>query len=169
MNEDLEITPLKTDLEALFFFGSEKQKYQNSNSNILYNFITEKRFNKIKEWRMQIIDGKKYYSVKEIQNKINEACNFNFKKNYAIYQQLYRLNFPFILKKSEEADFQYRLYSEDVLIELTDYYYRKKKSSEYWKEIKRLRAENTAFNKKYKIKNAIKNIKNINGISQMLE
>lgn len=28
MNEDLEITTLKTDLGALFFFGSEKQKYQ---------------------------------------------------------------------------------------------------------------------------------------------
>lgn len=28
MNEDFEITPLKSDLEALFFFGSEKQKYR---------------------------------------------------------------------------------------------------------------------------------------------
>lgn len=28
MNEDFEITPLTSDLEALFFFGSEKQKYQ---------------------------------------------------------------------------------------------------------------------------------------------
>lgn len=28
MNEDLEITPLTTDLGALFFFGSEKQKCQ---------------------------------------------------------------------------------------------------------------------------------------------
>lgn len=30
MNEDLEITPLKSDLEALFLFGSEKRKYQAS-------------------------------------------------------------------------------------------------------------------------------------------
>ena len=28
MNEDFEITLLKSDLEALFFFGSEKQKCQ---------------------------------------------------------------------------------------------------------------------------------------------
>lgn len=49
MNEDLEITPLKTDLEALFFFGSEKTKVSNSSSNILYDFITKIRFNNIKE------------------------------------------------------------------------------------------------------------------------
>lgn len=37
MSEDLEITKLTSDLEALFFFGSEKQKYQVS--TVIYYMI----------------------------------------------------------------------------------------------------------------------------------
>ena len=99
---------------------------------------------------MQIIDGKKYYSIKEIVNKINEECGLNFKKDNSTFQRFYRRNFPFILGKSEEVNFQYRLYSEDVMIELIDYYYRKKKIKEYLTKVKKLRAENTIFIKKYK-------------------
>ena len=46
MNEDLEITPLKTDLEALFFFGSEKQKYQTA--VVIYYMILLLKNNLIK-------------------------------------------------------------------------------------------------------------------------
>lgn len=48
MNEDFEITPLKSDLEALFFFGSEKTKVSSIDSNILYDATIEIRFNKVK-------------------------------------------------------------------------------------------------------------------------
>lgn len=46
MNEDFEITPLKSDLEALFFFSSEKQKYQVS--IVIYYMMLLLKYNLIK-------------------------------------------------------------------------------------------------------------------------
>lgn len=46
MNEDFEITPLKSDLEALFFFGSEKQKYQVS--TVIYYMMLLLKYDLIK-------------------------------------------------------------------------------------------------------------------------
>lgn len=99
---------------------------------------------------MQIIEGKKYYSLKEIIKKVNEECGTTFELGNTTYQRFYRRKFPYVLGKSEEANFQYRLYSEDVLIDIIDYYCRKKKIKEYLKEVENLRVENTAFNNKYK-------------------
>ena len=81
---------------------------------------------------MQIIDGKKYYSIKEIIKKVNEECGTTFELGTATYQ---------------------RLYSEDILIEIQDYYYRKKKIKELWQQVEKMRAKNTAFNNKYKTLN----------------
>ena len=105
MNEDFEITPLKSDLEALFFFGSEKQKYQVS--IVIYYMMLLLKYDliKIKEWRMQIINDKKYYSIKEIINELNERFRFNFKKDNATFQRFYRRKYPFIWGKSKESDF----------------------------------------------------------------
>ena len=102
---------------------------------------------------MQIIDGKKYYSIKEIVKKVNEECGTTFELGTATYQRFYRRKFPHIWGKSEEANFQYRLYSEDILIEIQDYYYRKKKIKELWQQVEEMRAKNTAFNNKYKTLN----------------
>ena len=98
---------------------------------------------------MQIINDKKYYSIKEIINKLNEKFGFNFKKDNSTFQRFYRRKYPFIWGKSEEADFQYKLYSEDVMIELINFYDRKLKIREYLTKVKELRAENTLFIKKY--------------------
>lgn len=98
---------------------------------------------------MQIINDKKYYSIKEIINKLNEKFGFNFKKDNSTFQRFYRRKYPFIWGKSEEADFQYKLYSEDVMIELINFYDRKEKIREYLTKVKELRAENTLFIKKY--------------------
>lgn len=99
---------------------------------------------------MQIINDKKYYSIKEIINKINEKFGFNFKKDNSTFQRFYRRKYPFIWGKSEEADFQYKLFSEDVMIEIINYYDRKEQIKEYFTKIKELRAENTLFIEKYK-------------------
>lgn len=99
---------------------------------------------------MQIINGKKYYSIKEIINELNEKFGFNFKKDNSTFQRFYRRKYPFVWGKSEEADFQYKLYSEDVMIELINFYDRKEKIREYLTKVKELRAENTLFIKKYK-------------------
>lgn len=99
---------------------------------------------------MQIINDKKYYSIKEIINELNERFGFDFKKDNSTFQRFYRRKYPFILGKSEEADFKYKLYSEDVMIEIINYYDRKEKIKEYFTKIKELRAENTLFIEKYK-------------------
>lgn len=99
---------------------------------------------------MQIINDKKYYSIKEIINKLNEKFGFNFKKDSSTFQRFYRRKYPFVWGKSEEADFQYKLYSEDVMIELINFYDRKEKIKEYFTKIKELRAENTLFIEKYR-------------------
>lgn len=99
---------------------------------------------------MQIINDKKYYSIKEIINKLNEKFGFNFKKDNSTFQRFYRRKYPFVWGKSEEADFQYKLYSEDVMIELINFYDRKEKIREYLTKVKELRAENTLFIEKYK-------------------
>lgn len=46
MNEDFEITPSKSDLGALFFFGSEKQKYQVS--TVIYYMMLLLKYDLIK-------------------------------------------------------------------------------------------------------------------------
>ena len=46
MDEDFEITPLTSDLEAMFFFGSEKQKYQVS--TVIYYMMLLLRYDLIK-------------------------------------------------------------------------------------------------------------------------
>lgn len=74
----------------------------------------------------------------------------DFKKDNSTFQRFYRRKYPFIWGKSEEADFQYKLYSEDVMIEIINYYDRKNKIKEYFTKIKELRAENTLFIEKYK-------------------
>lgn len=99
---------------------------------------------------MQIINGKKYYSIKEIINELNERFGFDFKKDNSTFQRFYRRKYPFIWGKSKEADFKYKLYSEDVIIEIINYYDRKNKIREYFTKIKELRAENTLFIEKYK-------------------
>lgn len=99
---------------------------------------------------MQIINDKKYYSIKEIINELNERFGFDFKKDNSTFQRFYRRKYPFIWGKSEEADFKYKLYSEDVMIEIINYYDRKEKIKEYFTKIKELRAENTLFIEKYK-------------------
>lgn len=98
---------------------------------------------------MQIINGKKYYSIKEIINKINEECGLNLKKNNSTYQRFYRNSFPFVMAKTDEADYQYRLYDEDVVFEIIDFYNRKKKIKEYLKEATEMRVKNTLFIRKY--------------------
>lgn len=99
---------------------------------------------------MQIINDKKYYSIKEIINELNERFGFDFKKDNSTFQRFYRRKYPFVWGKSEEVDFQYKLYSEDVMIEIINYYDRKEKIKEYFTKIKELRAENTLFIEKYK-------------------
>lgn len=46
MDEDFEITRLESDLEAMFFFGSEKQKYQVSTA--IYYMMLLLRYDLIK-------------------------------------------------------------------------------------------------------------------------
>ena len=99
---------------------------------------------------MQIIDGKQYYSIKEIINKLNEKFGFDLKKDSSTFQRFHRRKYPFILGKSEESDFQYKLYSEDVMIEIINYYDRKEKIKEHWAKVKELRAENNLFIEKYR-------------------
>ena len=99
---------------------------------------------------MQIIDGVKYYSIKEIINKLNEKFGFDWKRDNSTFQRFYRRKYPFILGKSEESEFHYKLYSEDVMIEIINYYDRKEKIKEYFEKIKELRAENTLFIEKYR-------------------
>lgn len=99
---------------------------------------------------MQIINDKKYYSIKEIINELNEKFGFDFKKDNSTFQRFYRRKYPFIWVKSEEADIKYKLYSEDVMIEIINYYDRKEKIREYLTKVKELRAENTLFIEKYK-------------------
>lgn len=99
---------------------------------------------------MQIINDTKYYSIKEIINELNERFGFDFKKDNSTFQRFYRRKYPFILGKSEEADFKYKLYSEDVMIEIINYYDRKEKIKEYFTKIKELRKANTFFIEKYK-------------------
>ena len=99
---------------------------------------------------MQIINGKKYYSIKEIINELNEKFGFNFKKDNSTFQRFYRRKYPFVWGKSEEADFQYKLYSEDVMIEIINYYDRKEKIKEYSATITELLSENALFREKYR-------------------
>lgn len=98
---------------------------------------------------MQIINDTKYYSIKEIINELNERFGFDFKKDNSTFQRFYRRKYPFVWGKSEEADFQYKLYSEDIMIEIINYYDRKLKIREYLTKVKELRSENTLFVKKY--------------------
>ena len=98
---------------------------------------------------MQIINDKKYYSIKEIINKLNEKFGFNFKKDSSTFKRFYRRKYPFVWGKLEELDIKYKLYSEDVMIEIINYYDRKKQIKEYCTKIKELRAENTLFIEKY--------------------
>ncbi|TXJ31180.1 hypothetical protein [Brachyspira aalborgi] len=99
---------------------------------------------------MQIINDTKYYSIKEIINELNEKFGFNFKKDNSTFQRFYRRKYPFVWGKSEESDIKYKLYSEDVMIEIINYYDRKEQIKEYFTKIKELRAENTLFIEKYK-------------------
>lgn len=99
---------------------------------------------------MQIINDKKYYSIKEIINKINEKFGFGFKKDNSTFQRFYRRKYPFVWGKSEESDIKYKLYSEDIMIEIINYYDRKEKIKEYSATIKELLSENALFREKYR-------------------
>lgn len=98
---------------------------------------------------MQKIDGVKYYSIKEIVNKVNEETNINLKYDNSTLQRFYRRDFPHVLTKSDETNHTWRVYSEDILIEIIDYYHRKQKIREYLKKVTELRKENTIFINKY--------------------
>lgn len=99
---------------------------------------------------MQIINDKKYYSIKEIIDKLNEKFGFDFKKDNSTFQRFYRRKYPFIWGKSEESDIKYKLYSEDVMIEIINYYDRKEKIKEYSAKITELLSENALFREKYR-------------------
>lgn len=99
---------------------------------------------------MQIINDKKYYSIKEIINKLNEKFGFDFKKDNSTFQRFYRRKYPFVWGKSEESDIKYKLYSEDVMIEIINYYNRKEKIKEYSAIITELLSENALFREKYR-------------------
>ena len=98
---------------------------------------------------MQKIDGVKYYSIKEIVSKVNEETNINLKYDNSTLQRFYRRDFPHLMVKSDETNHKWRVYSEDILIEIIDYYHRKQKIREYLKKVAELRKENNIFINKY--------------------
>lgn len=98
---------------------------------------------------MKIINGKNYYTIKEILDKVNERCETKLKKNNSILQWFYRHKFPRYIDTCNT-----RYYDEEIMGEIIEYYDRRKKikdiKAESKQKMRTLLDANKEFTRKYK-------------------
>lgn len=98
---------------------------------------------------MKIINGKNYYTIKEILDKVNERCGTGLKKNNSILQWFYRHKFP---RYIDACNTHY--YDEEIMGEIIEYYDRRKKikdiKAESKQKMRTLLDANKEFTRKYK-------------------